>query len=152
MWKKKLEVNISRLRYKKTGKRGVYHSMPTKQIDIVSLDSIPMDKRRGGAIQVVLSPKTVGATSGFMGVATLKAGESISEHYHPYSEEFVYVTSGQIVACCDGIRHNVGSQQGLLIPIGVRHRLSNESEQEASLVFHLSPLAPRPDMGHVDTE
>lgn len=126
--------------------------MSTKQIEIVSLDSIPADRRRGGAIQVVLSPKTVGATSGFMGVATLHTGEKISEHYHPYSEEFVYVTSGKIVAYCDGVQHKVDSQQGLLIPIGVKHRLSNEGNQDATLVFQLCPLAPRPDLGHVDTE
>jgi putative monooxygenase len=123
-----------------------------KHLEVISLKDIPMDKRRGGAIQVVLSPKTVGATSGFLGVATLKAGEKISEHYHPYSEEFVYVTRGHIVADCDGERLNVSSQQGLLIPIGVKHRLSNEGDQDAELVFHLCPLAPRPDMGHVDTE
>ncbi len=126
--------------------------MSTKQIDVVSLDRIPVDRHRGGAIQVVLSPKTVGATSGFMGVATLKAGEKINEHYHPYSEEFVYVTSGQIIAYCDGVRHKVDNQQGLLIPIGVKHRLSNEGSQDAALVFQLCPLAPRPDLGHVDTE
>jgi putative monooxygenase len=28
----------------------------------------------------------------------------------------------------------------------------NEGEEEAFIVFHLGPLAPRPDMGHVDTE
>lgn len=126
--------------------------MATKQLEVIALESIPVDRHRGGAIQVVLSPKTVGATSGFLGVATLKAGEKISEHYHPYSEEFVYVTRGQIVADCDGVRLTVESQQGLLIPIGVKHRLSNEGEQDAELVFQLCPLAPRPDMGHVDTE
>jgi putative monooxygenase len=126
--------------------------MATKHIEVIALESIPMDKHRGGAIQVVLSPKTVGATSGFLGVATLKTGEKISEHYHPYSEEFLYVTRGQIVADCDGVRLKVESQQGLLIPIGVKHRLSNEGDQDAELVFQLCPLAPRPDMGHVDTE
>lgn len=118
----------------------------------ISLDDIPADTRRGGEVRVILSPKTVAATTGFMGVATLAPGEKISEHYHPYSEEFVYVTQGNIVAQCDGIRHEVGSQQGILIPIGIKHRFTNEETQDAVLVFHLCPLAPRPDMGHVDTE
>jgi putative monooxygenase len=34
----------------------------------------------------------------------------------------------------------------------MRHRLQNDSTGTAFLVFHLSPLAPRPDLGHVDTE
>lgn len=126
--------------------------MSIKHTSIISLDDISADTRRGGEVRVVLSPKTVGSTTGFMGVAMLGPGEKISEHYHPYSEEFVYVTHGKIVAQCDGIRHEVGSQQGVLIPIGVKHRLINEDDQDAVLVFHLCPLAPRPDMGHVDTE
>ncbi|HLG65033.1 MAG TPA: cupin domain-containing protein [Ktedonosporobacter sp.] len=126
--------------------------MATQFLTTKSLDEMPKDTRRGGAVQVLLSPKTVGSTTGFMGVATLKPGERISEHYHPYSEEFVYVVSGSIVAQCDDVSYEIGNQQGLVIPIGVRHRLLNTGDQEAQLVFHLCPLAPRPDMGHVDTE
>ncbi len=40
----------------------------------------------------------------------------------------------------------------LYIPIGVRHRLRNTGDEEAFAVFHLGPLAPRPELGHVDTE
>jgi len=126
--------------------------MATQFLTTKSLDEMPKDTRRGGTVQVLLSPKTVGSTTGFMGVATLKPGERISEHYHPYSEEFVYVVSGSIEAQCDDVSYEVGNQQGLVIPIGVRHRLLNKGDQEAQLVFHLCPLAPRPDMGHVDTE
>ena len=126
--------------------------MATQMLTTKSLDEMPKDGRRGGTVQVLLSPKTVGSTTGFMGVATLKPGERISEHYHPYSEEFIYVVSGSIVAQCDDVRYEVGNQQGVVVPIGVRHRLLNEGDEEAQLVFHLCPLAPRPDMGHVDTE
>ena len=52
------------------------------------------DRRRGGELRVLLAPRTVGSTSGFMGVATLLPGERIAEHYHPYSEEFLYVVRG----------------------------------------------------------
>jgi putative monooxygenase len=34
----------------------------------------------------------------------------------------------------------------------MRHRLRNTGSAPASVVFHLSPLAPRPELGHVDTE
>jgi len=40
----------------------------------------------------------------------------------------------------------------MLIPVGGRHRLDNRADEEAFLVFHLSPLAPSPELGHVDTE
>jgi putative monooxygenase len=42
--------------------------------------------------------------------------------------------------------------QGLMIPIGMRHRFRNVGTTEARLVFHLGPLAPSPELGHVDTE
>src|SRR5437660_12198537 len=102
---------------------------------------MPADTRRGGDVRTLLSPKTVGSTSGFMGVATIVAGDKISEHYHPYSEEFVYVVSGTIIARLNGTPHEVHARKGLLIPIGVRHRLMNQDEQEACMVSHLSPLA-----------
>ena len=126
--------------------------MQTESAKIKSLDDIPADTRRGGEVRSLLTPRTVGSTSGFMGVATIAPGDKISEHYHPYSEEFVYVVSGAIIARLDGTPHEIHARQGLLIPIGVRHRLMNEGDQEAYIVFHLSPLAPRPDMGNVDTE
>lgn len=119
---------------------------------IRSLDELPGDTRRGGVVKALLTPKTVGSTSGFMGVATLAPGDRISEHYHPYSEEFVYVITGIVTAQLNGVAHEVRARQGLLIPINVKHRLLNQGDEEVSIVFHLGPLAPRPDMGHVDTE
>lgn len=126
--------------------------METEQAKIRSVDEVPADTRRGGDVRTLLSPRTVGSTSGFMGVATIAPGDKISEHYHPYSEEFVYVVSGTIIARLDGTPHELRARQGLLIPINVRHRLMNEGAEEAFIVFHLGPLAPRPELGHVDIE
>jgi putative monooxygenase len=115
-------------------------------------DDTPADNRRGGDVRTLLSPKTVGSTSGFMGVATIPAGDWISEHYHPYSEEFIYVARGSITARLDGEPQTVDAGSALYIPVNVKHRLMNEGSEEAFVVFHLGPLAPRPDIGHVDTE
>ena len=124
----------------------------TSAVAIRNLDHVPVDRRRGGEIRTLLSPRTVGSTSGFMGVATLAPGERISEHYHPYSEEFLYVTAGELVVELDDVPHTVREREGLLIRPHVRHRLRNQAAREASAVFHLGPLAPRPELGHVDTE
>jgi putative monooxygenase len=125
---------------------------PASEPQIRSVDDMPADTRRGGDVRTLLSPKTAGSTSGFMGVATIGPGDRISEHYHPYSEEFIYVVSGELEAQLDDKPHKVGARHGLLIPINVRHRLVNNGQEDAFIVFHLGPLAPRPDMGHVDTE
>ncbi|MGW1606480.1 cupin domain-containing protein, partial [Streptomyces eurythermus] len=71
---------------------------------------------------------------------------------HPYSEEFVYVLCGQLEVDLDGEPHPLRPEQGLMIPINMRHRFRNVGNVEARLVFHLGPLAPRPALGHVDTE
>ncbi len=125
---------------------------PTAEPQIRSVDDVPADTRRGGDVRTLLSPKSVGSTSGFMGVATIGPGDRISEHYHPYSEEFIYVVRGGLDAQLDGKSHAVPERHGLLIPINVRHRLVNNGDVDAFIVFHLGPLAPRPELGHVDTE
>src|SRR3954451_11644376 len=94
-----------------------------KPHEIRSADDMPADTRRGGDVRTLLSPKTVGSTSGFMGVATLAPGDKISEHYHPYSEEFLYVVKGGITARLDGTPHPLKARQSLYIPINVKHRL-----------------------------
>jgi putative monooxygenase len=119
---------------------------------IRAVDEVAADTRRGGDVRTLLSPKSVGSSSGFMGVARIASGDKISEHYHPYSEEFIYVVTGRITAQLDGVNQDVPERHGLFIPINVRHRLKNEGTEEAFLVFHLGPLAPRPELGHVDTE
>ena len=116
------------------------------------VDDVPPDRRRGGEIRTLLSPRSVGSTSGLMGVAAIAPGDWIAEHYHPYSEEFVYVVAGSITAELDGSAVEEPKRHGTLIPAGVRHRLANRTAEDASIVFHLGPLAPRPELGHVDTE
>lgn len=125
---------------------------PTAEPQIRSADDVAADTRRGGDVRTLLSPKSVGSTAGFMGVATIGPGDRISEHYHPYSEEFIFLVSGSLDAQLDGKSHRVAARHGLFIPINVKHRLVNDGDEDALLVFHLGPLAPRPDLGHVDTE
>lgn len=124
----------------------------SQQPKVKSVADVQADTRRGGDVRTLLSPKSVGSTSGFMGTATIGPGDRISEHYHPYSEEFIYCFGGELTAQLDGEPQTVREGDGLFIPPNVKHRLVNESDADASIVFHLGPLAPRPDMGHVDTE
>ncbi|SEB70955.1 cupin domain-containing protein [Streptomyces sp. TLI_105] len=119
---------------------------------IVNLSDTEPNRRRGGDLRAMLTPATVGSTSGFMGLAIIQPGDRIGEHYHPYSEEFVYVVQGLLEVDLDGETHKLLPDQGLLIPIDVRHRFRNVGDVEARMVFHLGPLAPHPSLGHVDTE
>jgi putative monooxygenase len=119
----------------------------------VALADVPVNRQRGGEIRVLLSPATVQATSGFFGVLTLAPGDFVSEHYHPYSEEFIYVVEGSLAVRIGGAQEVfLDSGEGLLVPKKVRHRIVNRGTGPATVPFHLSPLAPRPELGHVDTE
>jgi putative monooxygenase len=126
--------------------------MNEQHAGIVDFCAVAPNRRRGGDVRAVLTPTTVGSTSGFMGMAVVRPGERIGEHYHPSSEEFVYIVAGDLEVDLDGEPHPLRVDQGLFIPKNVRHRFRNVGDTEARLVFHLGPLAPRPELGHVDTE
>lgn len=124
----------------------------TPTVRKISASEIAPNRRRGGDLRVMLSPLTVGSTSGFMGCGYLQPGEYVSEHYHPYSEEFLYVIQGHLAVRLDGEYLDLAPGEAVMIPIGVKHRFEHRGESTVTVVFHLSPLAPRPDLGHVDCE
>jgi putative monooxygenase len=118
----------------------------------VSREATPPNRRRGGDIRVLLSPASVGSTAGFLGTLTLEPGEIVTEHWHPYSEEFLYCQSGEVTVRLDGEERRLPAESAVHIPIGVRHRIVNDTAEQAFFVFLAGPLAPRPELGHVDTE
>jgi putative monooxygenase len=118
----------------------------------VSREATPPNRRRGGDIRVLLSPASVGSTAGFLGTLTLEPGEIVTEHWHPYSEEFLYCQSGEVTVRLDGEERRLPAESAVHIPIGVRHRIVNDTDQQAVFVFFCGPLAHRPGLGHIDTE
>ncbi len=126
--------------------------MASKNYRVVGIADVPANLRRGAETRAVLTPATVGCTSGFMGVARLQPLERITEHYHPYSEEFLLLVRGELTIDLDDVPLTLTEGHGLVIPKDVRHRLRNTGTEEAFAVFHLGPLAPSPELGHVDTE
>lgn len=128
--------------------------MTTNEVGKVHMDEVAPNVRRGGDLRVLLSPRSVGATSGFMGVGTLAPGDRIADHYHPHSEEFLYCVRGALELTLDGGAQvlDLGVGEAVMIPRGLRHRLRNTGVEPAFVVFHNSPLATSPELGHVDVE
>jgi putative monooxygenase len=118
----------------------------------VALADIAPNLRRGGDLRVLLSPKTAGSTAGFMGALRLKPGEAVTEHRHPYSEEYIYVVDGSLLLRAGGQELALEPDVAAMTPRDMPHRLENHGRQLALVVFFLGPLAPRPELGHVDTE
>ena len=130
-----------------SGARSASRVHPVK----VGIEDVVPNRRLGGDIRVLLSPATAEATSGFMGVAKLRPGERITEHYHPFSEEFIYVARGSLLVGLDGEPLELARGEALMVPLCTRHWLTSLGKEEAFIVFFLSPLAPRPELGHVET-
>ncbi|MFF1412027.1 cupin domain-containing protein [Streptomyces sp. NPDC058289] len=126
--------------------------MASERMTKIVAKDVESNRRRGGDLRTLLGPANTGATAGFMGVLTLEPGEVVTEHYHPYSEEFLYLVSGELLARVDGEPVLLSAGEALHLETNVRHRLENHGAEPAFLVFQLGPLAPRPELGHVDTE
>ena len=119
-----------------------------------SADEAPADTRRGGDVRTLLSPKTVGSTSGLHGRGHDRAGR-------PDRASTTTRTPRSSSTCVRGHAHRRARRraarrcrrgEGLFIPINVRTACATTGDEEALIVFHLGPLAPRPELGHVDTE
>lgn len=126
----------------------MYASPPRK---IPAADISPA-LRLGGEVRVLLSPGTVAATAGFGGTITIAPGDHMSELYHPYSDKFLYLVSGSVALRVDGAEIAMGPDEALMLRRGERHRIENRGDTPAFFVFHVSPLAPSPEVGHVETE
>src|SRR2546430_15487111 len=93
----------------------------TTSVAKVKPTDIAPNRRRGGDIRVLLAPSTVGATAGFLGTVNLPPGEYVSEHYHPYSGEFLYVVSGEVDAWVGGERSRLTAGEALMVTMRRRH-------------------------------
>ncbi|MEW2299812.1 cupin domain-containing protein [Streptomyces sp. NPDC006655] len=132
--------------------KAVKHALEARRSRVVGVGDVPANRRRGADLRTQLSPGTVGTTCGFSGTVRLEPGEVITEHYHPYSEEFIHVVEGRLRVDLGEERRTVDADQAVFVPRNARHRIVNESGAAVRVVFFLGPLAPRPDLGHVDTE
>ncbi|WP_039820061.1 cupin domain-containing protein [Nocardiopsis halophila] len=117
----------------------------------VAQKEVAASRRQGGRVRALLTPASVGATSGFLGTVDLAPGESVSEHYHPYSDKFFYVLEGTVDFRLNGKTVRVEASESLMVRRGTRHQLDHAGGGQARLVFTIAPLAPRPELGHVDT-
>ncbi|MFI8239128.1 cupin domain-containing protein [Streptomyces sp. NPDC085866] len=118
----------------------------------IALSSVAPSHRQGGSTRALLTPSSVGTTSGFLGHIELAPQECITEHYHPFSDKFLYLIEGTVVVRVNDQDVSLEQDEALFVTRGQRHRIENRGDVSARLVFQIAPLAPRPELGHVDTE
>lgn len=122
----------------------------------------PYTSAQGTVYAPGISAETVGATSIFLGMVTLPAGERTKAHVHARHESAFYMLSGEEVELWTGpaLRDHVVARPGdyLYIPAGVPHvavnrstarpavfiGVRNESSAQESVVMHpeLDALVP----------
>jgi quercetin dioxygenase-like cupin family protein len=112
---------------------------------------VPARTHRGGTMRLLFGPSS-GCADGLFGVLDLAPGEVFREHYHPFSEECLFVASGSVVVGVDGDHLPLDAGGAIRIPRNVRHRVLNESTGPARVVFSIYGVAPSPELGHVETE
>lgn len=123
----------------------------THPAKVARADVVP-SVRQGGRVHPLLTPRSVATTAGFLGTLTLDPGEHVAEHRHPYSEEYVYLVRGRLTVRLDGEDVPLGPDESILVPVDVPHRFECVGQEQAFAVFAIGPLAPRPELGHVDLE
>ncbi|MGN5376910.1 cupin domain-containing protein [Streptomyces lasalocidi] len=116
------------------------------------MKDVTPSRRLGGSIWPLLTPASVGASAGFLGAMTLEPGEFIAAHYHPHSEEFVFVAEGEVVLRSGNEELRLKPQEAAMVPKSTTHRITNEGSEPALIVFQMAPLAPSPEEGHVEVE
>jgi putative monooxygenase len=121
-------------------------------VPIVSLAEIDAVTTSGGSVYPLLTPRTVGSTTGNMGLLRLNPGEWNAEHTHPFSEEYVIVLQGTLLIRIDDVPYTLQTHDALIVPINARHRLSNEGEGEVLVAYTLAPLPPAGKRMHIFTE
>ncbi|GED28755.1 cupin [Brevibacillus agri] len=60
-------------------------------------------------------------------------------HYHERSRQFFFVLSGQAVLEVEGVRHEIGPQEGVEVPPGARHQMKNESGEDVEFLVISQP-------------
>ncbi len=108
--------------------------------------------RQGGQFRFVLSPRTCTTTSALMAELQIAAGSRLIEHYHPFSDENLFVVAGTLTATVEAVQVEVPADTCLFIPRGAHHSFANNGSELMRAVVTLTPLAPRPELGHVDCE
>lgn len=126
--------------------------MGTAPFHTIAVDDVVPLPDRGGDLRIVLGPKNAGTSAGLLVIAEIEPGAHIREHYHPYSEELVLLEEGRMSVTMDNTTHEVEAGHAFVIPRGTRHRMTNIGTERLRAVLNLGPLAPQPELGHVDTE
>lgn len=117
------------------------------------ITDVPTITGRGGNMNILISPNTVGSSHLVMGFSELGVNEKVNPHVHDYSEEAFFVLAGKgRIHLGDEIIIDFKSGDAVLVPKGKVHWIENTGDEPMKVIFSVSPLAPTPQVGHREVE
>jgi len=113
--------------------------MPPSTHAVIPVSSAKPVRRQGGEFRFAITPATTTTTGGLMGDLTLQAGEELIEHYHPFTDEYLYVVEGELTATVEGDRVVLPAGSCLFIQRGAHHSFAGAAAARTRAVVALSP-------------
>ena len=109
-------------------------------MDITNRSStIPFTTKDGSEIRELLAYRNSSIRNQTLAEATIAVGASTQEHYHPKSEEIYYILSGTGRMKLEGELRDVGPQDAIAIPLGLRHKIWNTGDDPLVLLCCCAP-------------
>ncbi len=115
-------------------------------MDVVNRDSVEeFITKDGSAIREILAPANSSLRAQSLAEATLRPNQSTERHLHVKTEEVYYVLRGRGLMEIDGDKREVGPGDGIAIPPGCEHRLTNTGRENLVFLCCCSPAYSHED-------
>ena len=103
-------------------------------MNIINRDNVkPFITKDSSEIREILAPRNSIIQRQSLAEARLLPGLSTEEHYHPQTEEIYYILTGSGRMVIDGESRDVKKHDGIAIPPGARHKITNTGTDD--LIF-----------------
>ncbi|HEX5499619.1 MAG TPA: cupin domain-containing protein [Thermomicrobiales bacterium] len=119
--------------------RNLEENLDETRVAIVDADDA--NQFTWGSIQWLCNGKMAGDAEQTVGYVTIFAGANNPEHYHPNSDEVLYLIEGELDHSLDDEVFRLTPGTAIHIPRGVRHNAVNVSDVTARMVVSY----PTPD-------
>lgn len=115
-------------------------------MDVVNRDSVEAFVTKDGSlIREILAPANSSLRAQSLAEATLRPGQSTGRHRHVTTEEIYYVLKGRGLMEIGVRSREIGPGDGVAIPPGSEHKLTNTSGEDMVFLCCCSPAYSHDD-------
>ena len=133
-WKERRDSSLNNNNYHQS-RQGPQHGRIVNIHDLPDQNTVHVDKEgRPIRKKQLIQPFAIPNLSGFS-VATLEAGQTVSQHEHESMHEIFYVVSGQAVFTVDGIDHLASPGTMVHLAPHEKHHILAQESPDGSLVM-----------------